>query len=125
MRNLESVFHRCDQWLDHHQKPLSRLLLTLPVVVYGIAYYLCGSAKLAVVWLLFSPLLFIMATAMLGLILVPPLVLIDRLAEMLAQRGWPYWGAFVCMAPLGIPVAIVMVLLIDWSLGMMEMGWLG
>jgi len=42
--------------------------------------------------------------------------MLDLLAEKLARYGLPYWLAFLCMIPVGLLVAVLMIFFVDWGL---------
>jgi hypothetical protein len=114
MERMETFFMRWEQWAERNSRILG-VAIVLFVAVFFATYYSSGSFLQAWVVVAFIPLALIMGTALLGLIFVPAILSVDRLAEKLAGRGWPYWLAFLCMSPIGIIVIVVMVFLIDWS----------
>lgn len=116
MDRIEKVFVRFERWTERHSRILTAFSVLLVLAIFPVTYYFTGSLVDAFLAVAFFPLLFIMGTGLLCMIFVPAIISIDLLAEKLARRGMPYWLGFLCLTPIGLVVAILMIFFIDWSL---------
>ena len=116
MDRIDKVFVRFDQWTERNSRILEVVSVFLLLAIFPVTYYFTGSVADALLAVAFFPLVFIMGTAIVGMIFVPAIISMDLLAEQLARRGLPYWLAVVCMTPIGLLVVVLMIFFIDWSL---------
>lgn len=116
MHRIDKVFARWEQWAERNAKALGAISILLIFTVFLVSYYFTSSVHNALLAVAFLPLVLIMATGLVGMIFVPAIVSMDVLAEKLVRRGFPYWLAFMCMIPVGLVIAVLMIFFIDWGL---------
>jgi hypothetical protein len=116
MDRIDKVFARWDRWAERHSKILGVVCVLLVPLVFLVIYRFTGSLLEASLAVAFLPLVFVMGTALVGFIVAPAIVCMDLLAEKLTRYGLPYWVAFLCVIPLGLLVAVLMIFFVDWSL---------